>query len=300
MNSYKPLQSYRTEKLFAESVTFRLENPMAPKWLLGEWSGWRLLKSIIFIYAVVTIYIFFQADRMIFQPQAPSYEMTSELIQIPVTEQTFITALYLPNPQAKWTILYSHGNAEDLGDIRPVLNQLRDWGFNVMAYDYRGYGQSTGVAGETNAYADARAVYDYLTQTLKIPPSQIILYGRSLGGGVATHLATEVEAAALVLESTFTSAFRVVLPVPIFPFDKFNNLSKLNQISIPILIIHGEADEVIPFAHGQALYEAAHSPKFHLWIPGASHNNIAMIAGEKLQQALTNLTTNLNQATTTP
>ncbi|MDS3861913.1 alpha/beta hydrolase [Thermosynechococcaceae cyanobacterium BACA0444] len=273
---------------------------MASKWLIGEFSWWRLLKSILFVYVTVAIYIFFRADQMIFQPQAPSYEITSEFIQIPVTNQEFITALYLPNPQAQWTILYSHGNAEDLGDIRPFLNQLRAWGFNIFAYDYRGYGQSSGVPGETHAYRDALVAYTYLTQTLKIPPNRIILYGRSLGGGVATHLATEVEAAALVLESTFTSAFQVVSPIPIFPFDKFTNLSKLPQIQIPILIIHGDADEVIPFAHGQALYAAANAPKFHLWVQGGTHNNISLIAREPLQAALQTLKMTLDQSSVIP
>ncbi|AFY61233.1 alpha/beta hydrolase [Synechococcus sp. PCC 6312] len=272
---------------------------MAQKWLIGEFSGWRLLKSILFVYVTVAIYLFFRADQMIFQPQGPSYEITPEFIQIPITDQEFITALYLPNPQAKWTIFYSHGNAEDLGDIRPFLNQLRDWGFNIFAYDYRGYGQSSGVPGEANAYTDALVAYTYLTQTLKIPPNQIILYGRSLGGGVATHLATEVEAAALVLESTFTSAFQVASPIPIFPFDKFTNITKLGHIQIPVLIIHGEADEVIPFAHGQALYEGANAPKFHLWVSGGSHNNISLIAREQLHQALQALRTSLEESSST-
>ncbi len=266
---------------------------MANDWLLGELSWWRLLKSIIFIYGAVAIYLYFRADSMIFQPQAPSYEMTTDFIKIPVRDQDSIVALYLTNPQAKWTILYSHGNAEDLGDIRPLMEQLRAWEFNVFAYDYRGYGQSSGEASETNAYSDAAAAYQYLTHNLHVPGHRTLLYGRSLGGGVATELARHTEIAGLILESTFTSVFRVVLPMPLFPFDKFNNQAKLAQIKVPVLIIHGDVDEVIPLSHGQSLFQSAQAPKFYYWVEGANHNNLAWVAEDRLKQKLQEFTNSL-------
>ncbi len=205
---------------------------------------------------------------------------------IPMAGGDRLALLYLPNPAATFTLLYSHGNAEDLGVIQPLLTQYRDWGVAVLAFDYRGYGLSTGSPSEANAYADARAAYDYLTQTLRVPPEQIILYGRSLGGGVVTELATQVPVAGLILESTFTSAFRVVLPFPLFPFDKFTNQAKLPRLTVPILILHGTADEVVPFSHGQALYATANPPKFSLWVEGAGHNNFSAVAGDRHRQAL--------------
>ncbi len=259
-------------------------------WLIGELSWLRLLKSVIFIYGAVALYVYFRADAMIFQPQAPSYEQTSEIIKIPVTPTESIAAIYLANPQAKRTILYSHGNASDLGDIRPVLEQLHAWGFAVLAYDYRGYGRSDGEASENSAYADGLAAYKYLTETLGIPGEEIILYGHSLGGGVATALAEQVTVGGLVLEGTFTSVFRVVVPFPIFPFDKFPNQARLAQIQVPVLIIHGEADEIIPFSHGETLYAAAQSPKYFLAIPQGQHNDLFQVAPEQIRQALLNLT----------
>jgi abhydrolase domain-containing protein 17 len=256
------------------------------KLLIGELSWKRLMRSLLFIYAFFALYIFFRADSMIFQPQTTSYQDTTDILKIPVNDTEQLSATYLPNARSRYTLLYIHGNAEDLGDIRPMLDRLYSWGFSVFAYDYRGYGTSDGEPNEGNAYQDADAAYKYLTQQLKIPPEQIILYGRSLGGGSATDLATRHSVAGLILESTFTSAFRVVVPFPLLPFDKFSNLDKLRQIRCPVLVMHGQADQTIPIGHGQTLYKAASEPKMSLWVAGAGHNDFTVIAGERHRQAL--------------
>ncbi len=223
---------------------------------------------------------------MIFLPQPASYQDTQEILKVPVTHTEQISAIFLPNSQAAYTLLYIHGNAEDLGDIRPVLDRLHGWGFSVFAYDYRGYGTSDGKPAEKNAYQDAAAAYSYLTQQLNIPPERIIVYGRSVGGGSATELATQYPIAGLILESTFTSAFRVVVPFPLLPFDKFPNLDKMPQIRCPVLVMHGQADQTIPLEHGQTLYEAASEPKLSLWVAAAGHNDFTWVAGEQHRQAL--------------
>jgi len=256
------------------------------RYLLGELSWGRLLRSALLIYGIVAAYIYLRADAMIFHPPPATYELSPQMRLIPMAGGDRLALLYLPNPEATFTLLYSHGNAEDLGVIQPLLSQYRDWGFAVLAYDYRGYGLSTGTPNEANAYEDARAAYEYLTQTLQVPPAQIILYGRSLGGGVATELATQVPVAGLILESTFTSAFRVVVPFPLFPFDKFTNQAKLSQVAVPVLILHGKADDVVPFHHGQALFAAAADPKFSLWVAEAGHNNFSAAAGDRHRHAL--------------
>jgi abhydrolase domain-containing protein 17 len=221
-----------------------------------------------------------------FMPQPASYQETPDILKIPVTIAEKISAVYLPNSQSRYTILYIHGNAEDLGDIRPVLARLHQQGFSVFAYDYRGYGTSNGIPGEANAYRDADAAYTYLTKQLKIPADRIIIYGRSIGGGSATELATRYSVAGLILESTFTSAFRVILPFPILPFDKFTNLDKLKKIHCPILVMHGQADKIIPFQHGRSLYAASPEPKISLWVADAGHNDFDDVAGKRYQQAL--------------
>jgi abhydrolase domain-containing protein 17 len=259
---------------------------LSKKYLIGDLSWKRLIRSVALVYSIFAAYVYFRADSMIFMPQPASYSDRPDSLKLPVTGSETISALYLANPKAKYTILYIHGNAEDLGDIRPQLDRFHNWDFNVFAYDYRGFGTSKGQPGEQNAYQDSEVAYRYLTQTLNIPNNKIIVYGRSVGGGSATELATRHDLAGLILESTFTSAFRVVVPVPILPFDKFTNLDKLRSIHCPILIIQGQADTVIPPSHGHSLYAAASSPKQSLWVAGAGHDDVSDIAGDRHQQAL--------------
>ncbi|WP_242020717.1 alpha/beta hydrolase [Microcoleus sp. FACHB-1515] len=254
--------------------------------LIGEWSWKRLMRSLLFIYLCFALYVYFRADSMIFLPPPASYQDSPEIIKIPVSDRERISAIHLPNSQAKYTLLYSHGNAEDLGDIRSLLEELNRWGFNIFAYDYRGYGTSDGRPSERNAYVDVEAAYGYLTQQLRVPIDRVIAYGRSVGGGPAVDLATRHAIAGLVLENTFTSAFRVVVPFPLLPFDKFPNLSKIARVKSPVLVMHGTDDRTIPFSHGQQLYEAAPEPKMHLWVAGAGHNDFTIVAGDRHRIAL--------------
>jgi abhydrolase domain-containing protein 17 len=256
------------------------------KWLIGELSWQRLGRSVLFIYGFFAVYVYFRADSIIFLPQPASYVDTNDILKIQVTLSEKISARYSPNAKATYTLLYIHGNAADIGDFQPVFDRLHRWGFSVFAYDYRGYGTSNGQPSEQNAYQDADAAYGYLTQKLKIPPEKIIIYGQSVGGGSATELAKRHPVAGLVLESTFTSAFRVIVPFPILPFDKFTNQDKLGQIHCPILVMHGGADQTIPIAHGQALYATATGPKMSLWVPEAGHDDFTWVANHRHHQAL--------------
>lgn len=256
------------------------------KLLIGELSWKRLVRSLLLIYSFSALYIFFRADSMIFLPQPSSYQDTGDILKLTVAERDTISAVYLPNPKAAYTLLYIHGNAEDLGDIAPVLKRLYGWNFSIFAYDYRGYGTSDGSPSEQNAYQDAEAAYAYLTQQLQIPPDRIIVYGRSVGGGSAVELATRYPIAGLILESTFTSAFRVAVPIPILPFDKFANLHKLQNVHCPVLVMHGEADQTIPVQHGHRLYDAFSGPKQALWVAGAGHDDFTQVAGDRHRTAL--------------
>jgi pimeloyl-ACP methyl ester carboxylesterase len=256
------------------------------KLLIGELSWKRLAISFVFIYASFAIYIFFKADSMIFLPQPSSYQDTKEILKLAVGDRERISAIYLPNPQAKYTLLFIHGNAEDLGDLRPELESLHSWGFSVFAYDYRGYGTSDGKPGEQNAYQDADTVYNYLTQTLGIPARRLLIYGRSVGSGSAVELATRYPVAGLILEGAFTSAFRVVLPFPLLPFDKFTNLDKMPKVQCPVLVMHGQVDDIIPIHHGQKLYAAAPEPKLALWVEGVGHNDFTWVAGDRRRTIL--------------
>jgi hypothetical protein len=254
--------------------------------LLGEFTLKRLVRSVIFIYAFFCLYVFLVADAKIFLPQPSSYQDTREILKLTTADQIQLSAVYLPNPASTYTILYIHGNAEDLGDIQPVLQQLRTIGFSVFAYDYRGYGTSQGKPSERNAYRDVDTAYEYLTQKLGVLPERIIIYGRSVGAGSAVELAARKPVAGLIMESAFTSAFRVVVPIPILPFDKFRNIDKIKRVKCPVLVMHGKGDEVVPFQHGQRLFSAAPEPKRSLWVDEASHNDFLWVAGEQYGKTL--------------
>lgn len=189
-------------------------------------------------------------------------------------------------------ILYLHGNGSNLGDLSHRLQRFHRWGYGVLAIDYRGYGHSKGpFPSEQQVYADAGAAWRYLTEQRSISAAQIVIYGRSIGGAIAIQLATShPQAAGLVLESTFTSMKAMVnhyLPLPLLPVEpllhqRFESLEKVRSLSIPVLLMHGTADRVVPAAMSRTLYESwPVSTATLLWVEGAGHSNLPMVAGER-------------------
>ncbi len=263
-------------------------NTIATK-LIGQWSLWRVLRLFLLAYGTFCVYGWFFSNKQMFFPPAASYEEADISLMLPVTEAAEspkIAVLSLPNPEAKLTLIYSHGNAEDLGNGYRKLERMRDSGYSVVAYDYQGYGLSDGTPGERCTYRDIETVYRYVVDKLKVPPEQIVVYGRSIGGGPSLYLASREPVGGLIVESSFVSAFRVLTRVPLVPFDKFPSLRRMKQVEVPVLIMHGEADELIPLWHGQKLYEAAPEPKQALWVEGAGHNDFLWVAGDRFDQAL--------------
>ena len=246
-----------------------------------------ILLTAVIAYVAFAAFAWFASDRMIFLPPRPSYRAGQLPIVMVPTEGAAIAALHLPNPRAGATLLYAHGNAEDVGQLAPWLEELRRAGFAVVAFDYRGYGMSTGgPPSARGAVHDMEAVYRWVVDSLRVPPSRIVLYGRSVGSGPATDLAARVPAGGLVLESAFVSAFRVMTRVSLLPFDRFHNLRHIRAVRAPVLVIHGTDDEVIPVSHGRRLYEAATAPKQALWVDGAHHNDVPLVGGERYWSAL--------------
>jgi abhydrolase domain-containing protein 17 len=252
------------------------------------WSGPfpRLLLILLLAYAGFALLAWLLAERVIFQPPPAAYRSTAELHRLTTADGATIAAVHLPNPAARYTVLFSHGNAEDLGHNAWFFREMREAGFAVFAYDYRGYGLSTGRPTERRAYLDADAAYDHLVHALKVPPERIVLHGRSLGGAVAADLAARRPCAGLVLESTFVSAYRVLRPYAFLPFDRFRTLSKMPRVHCPVLVIHGTDDELVGAWHGRRLYDAAPGQKAAFWVAGAGHNDLAAVAGERYWQAL--------------
>ena len=253
-------------------------------------SGWTtiIVRGVVLAtvgaYVALTIFGTFFTDSIIFQPPSPGYRDDVSVLKLTSADGARISAIYFPNANATYTLLFSHGNAEDIGYDTPFLEAVHDAGFAVFAYDYQGYGTSEGKPSEEHLYEDNRAAYHYLINDLHVPPGKIIAWGRSLGAAAAVNLAASQPVAGLIMESAFTSAFRVLTRFPLLPFDKFPNLAKISNVHCPVLVIHGKRDGIISFYHGQTLFAA--EPKISFWVDKAGHNDLAMVAGSRYFEAL--------------
>eukprot|EP00049_Salpingoeca_infusionum_P010124 m.171202 g.171202 ORF g.171202 m.171202 type:complete len:426 (-) comp14549_c0_seq6:4237-5514(-) len=187
---------------------------------------------------------------------------------------------YLENPGAPMTLLFSHGNAIDIGMSSLFLVELAmDLGVSIFAYDYSGYGLSTGSAREHNLYADIEAAYQCMTERFGLDPSNIVVYGQSIGSAPSVHLvSTHQDMAGLILHAPVASGIRVLRPgcSRTWCCDPFQNIEKVHRIHIPTLVIHGTADEVVAVSHGMSLHERCPGSTDPLWVPGAKHNNVEM------------------------
>jgi len=254
--------------------------------LVGRFSWKRLIRSTLIILVVLLILTFSCADSMIFRPPPAGYGVDDDLHWIETADGQRIAAMYFEKPGAEFTIIFSHGNAEDIGHNTEFFQTLNRWGYSVLAYDYRGYGLSEGRPSERKAYQDIEAAYAWLVDTLGTDPCSVIALGRSIGSGPAVHLATCKPLAGLVLESGLTSAFRVMTRRGILPFDRFANIEKIAEVRCPVLVVHGLDDRIVPPWHGKALYEAANEPKQFLWVEHAGHNDLAWVAGIRYRRAM--------------
>lgn len=232
-------------------------------------------------------------DKLIFHPPRATYRDTCHILKLKTVDRRQVSAMYLPNQCATYLILYSHGNAEDLGMVRDMLEAWKEMGYSVFGYDYAGYGTSEGKPSEYTVYRDIDAAYAHITGVMGIPAKHIIVYGSSLGGAIAADLASRKPVGGLILESTFVSAFRVLTRIPLFPFDMFCTLSKLKQVQCPAFVIHGTADKMIDLWHGKKLYEEAREPKQYLWVAGAGHR---VPADEQYWKALQEFTVLIKRA----
>jgi abhydrolase domain-containing protein 17 len=237
-------------------------------------------------YGFLVLYAWCCADRMLFPAPEAGYRDGPRILKIPARDGTLLSAVHLEAAQPLATVLFLHGNGEDIAGILPQLEAMRARGFSVVAFDFRGYGTTPGRPSETNLNADTADVFRYLSGHWLRPGRQVIVYGRSLGGGPAIDLASRERVGGLVLEGAFVSAFRVVTQVRILPWDRFDNLSKIPRVTCPVLVIHGRRDETVPFHHGRQLFAAAPEPKRSLWVDDAGHNDLVEVAREAYWQAL--------------
>ncbi|KAL6506121.1 hypothetical protein OROHE_022650 [Orobanche hederae] len=203
-----------------------------------------------------------------------------------------IVATFWKHPSARFTLLYSHGNAADLGQMQELFIELRaHLRVNIMSYDYSGYGASTGKPSEFNTYYDIEAVYNCLKNEYGIKQEDVILYGQSVGSGPTLHLASRFpRLRAIVLHSAILSGIRVLYNVKVtFWFDIFKvrwslirnlrvyssqNIDKIRNVNCPVLVIHGTNDDIVDWSHGKRLWEMAKEKYDPLWVQGGGHCNL--------------------------
>uniref|UniRef100_A0A5B6YX97 Putative alpha/beta hydrolase domain-containing protein 17B-like n=1 Tax=Davidia involucrata TaxID=16924 RepID=A0A5B6YX97_DAVIN len=188
-----------------------------------------------------------------------------------------IVATFWKHPSGRFTILYSHGNAADLGQMQELFIELRaHLRVNIMSYDYSGYGASSGKPSEFNTYYDIEAVYNCLKSEYGIRQEDVILYGQSVGSGPTLHLASRLQRLrGVVLHSAILSGLRVLYPVKMtFWFDIFKNIDKIRNVSCPVLVIHGTNDDIVDFSHGKRLWELSKEKYDPLWVKGGGHCNL--------------------------
>ncbi len=252
----------------------------------NSWYEWlfRGLRLFGGIYVGLLLVLLFGQTRLMYFPSRQIINtpkdtgLDYEDLRLMTSDGVRIAAWWIPgeHPQTP-VILFAHGNGGNISYRLPYMRIFQQMGLASLFFDYRGYGESEGEPSEQGTYLDGSASWQYLTQTRGIAPQRIIIYGESLGGGIATYLAAKYQPAGLILGSTFTSVpDRAKELFPLMPIDliaqfQYNNLERLGQIHVPVLIIHSPQDEIIPFHHGRRLYEAANEPKFFLEIQG-SHN----------------------------
>lgn len=259
---------------------------------LGPWrrvgrSLKRLGLVFLVLYALGCVAARYVSTWMLFPAPPPTYgETLPGLVMISGATGERYAAVHLPNPQARHLLLYFHGNGEDLGIDLPHLHDLRAAGFAVLAIDYPGYGLTGGTASEAGLCAAADAAYSYATEKLGCAPERVIVYGLSLGGSAAVWVASRERVGGLVLESTFTSAYRVITRWPLVLGDRLPSIARIGRARCPVLIMHGTADTVIPCSHGAALFAAAPEPKRALWVENAGHCQVPAVAGDRYWREL--------------
>ena len=246
----------------------------------------RGLKIAAVAYCLVLLVLLFLENMLVYPaPRYPEGDwqatwLEHEDISFNSADGTMLHGWYVEHPRPKAVILYCHGNGTHVAYIAEFLAEMRDkFQVSIFAFDYRGYGRSEGKPAEKGILEDADAAQEWLAKRAGIETKDVVLMGRSLGGGIALHLAAENGARGVILQNTFTSLHDAAasnypwVPVRLLMRNRYDSLSRISRYSGPLFISHGTADRIIPFAHGQKLFAAATGPKEFFEIAGGDHND---------------------------
>ena len=237
---------------------------------------------IILCYLLVIFFVYFNQRNLLYHPFENNYNSDEanfpyEEIYIPTSNGNNLKAwFHKKNLSKKKTLVFFHGNAGDLKNRIYKLNLLKDFDINFLIVAYRGFSGNKGKPTEEGLYEDAKYTLEWLGKQ-KISDDQIIIYGESLGTAISVEIAQNKKFAGIILESPFTSMvdagkhYYFYLPVSLLLKDRYQTLDKLKNIKIPILVMHGKKDKIVPFIMGKKVYENANSPKFSYFPDNDDH-----------------------------
>lgn len=227
-----------------------------------------------------------------FLGSAPSaIGLSYEDVYFETSDGANLNGWFVPCDNPRATVIFCHGNAGNISHRLDIIRMLNSLGLNVFIFDYRGYGKSSGWPSEKGTYLDLLAAHDYVLNRDDVDKEKIILYGKSLGGAVAAEVATKNGFYAVILDSVFTSTVDMAREIfPFLPVDliitiKYDTISKIDELSMPKLVIHSKDDEIVPFSHGEKLFEKAKEPKEFYAMHGG-HNDAIIIYQDDIKEKI--------------
>ena len=262
----------------------------------------QLILIIFFIYLLILLFLYFYQRNLLYHPNENNYSGDKILVNIKKVKIVTSDKIELlgwyheKNLKDYKTLIYFHGNAGSLENRIHKLNHFKDMNINFLIIAWRGFSGNIGKPTEQGLYIDGKSAIDWLNKK-GVTEKNIILYGESLGTGVATHLAQKKDFAGVILETPFTSMidaakiFYPYIPINLLLKDRFENYKKIKNINSPILVMHGEVDQIVPFSMGKKIYELANEPKFSHF---TKYDNHMMEYDEKLVFALKSFFKSLN------
>lgn len=262
---------------------------------------WITIRSIVLIgtgvYVGFSLLLSLTQSGLVYQPSR-SVDATPEHIGLAYEDVTFpsgdgtrLNGWWLPAADARGIVLLCHGNAGNIGHRLETLEILNRLGMSAFIFDYRGYGNSEGSPDEKGTYQDTEAALKWIMKTQQCGSEDIVIFGRSLGGAVASRVAMEHQPRALILESSFTSIpdmgaeLHPFLPVRLLARFSYATIDHVKEAQCPVLVIHSPEDEIIPFDHGRRIFDTAPEPKKFLEISGG-HNDGFLFTGERYIEGL--------------
>ena len=255
--------------------------------VLTVMAGYLILAALLYISQSGLIY-YPERQLMAFPNQ---FGLSYEPVSFEADDGVRLSGWYLDANPSHSVLLFFHGNAGNISHRMVSLQLFNRLGFSTFIIDYRGYGESEGKPSEVGTYLDAEAAWRYLVEQRKVDPSQIVIFGRSLGAAIGSYVASKYAPRALIIESAFTNVadlagkYYPFMPVRWLTRFEYNTVDYVSAKKCPLLVVHSRQDDIIPFSHGRKIFDAAPMPKEFLEISG-SHNDGFMVTGKRYEDGL--------------